>query len=186
MSLAPFLLYARERRLRAAPARVRTGVSMRSTRIISTRTASPPSGSGGRFDLPVVITARGSDVSQLPHYAVPRRLIRAALQAADGLVAVSASLGRAMLPLGAAPEKLTVLRNGVDTAMFRPLDREAGPPVPRPHPPDAALGRTADRAQGPSSHDRGHALAAGLRPADRGGGARAGAAGGAGPPARRR
>jgi hypothetical protein len=30
---------------------------------------------GARFGLPVVITARGSDTSQLPDHAVPRRLI---------------------------------------------------------------------------------------------------------------
>jgi glycosyltransferase involved in cell wall biosynthesis len=123
MSLAPFLLYARS----AACVR-RLLASGRRFDAIDAHYLYPDGVAaawlGRTFDLPVVITARGSDVSQLPHYAVPRRLIRSALQAADGLVAVSASLGRAMLPLGAAPETLTVLRNGVDTAMFRPLDRE--------------------------------------------------------------
>lgn len=123
MSLAPFLLYAR-----SATCVRRLLASGRRFDAIDAHYLYPDGVAaawlGRTFDLPVVITARGSDVSQLPHYAVPRRLIRAALQAADGLVAVSASLGRAMLPLGAAPETLTVLRNGVDTAMFRPLDRE--------------------------------------------------------------
>ena len=42
--------------------------------------------------LPVVITARGSDTSQLPRFAVPHRLIGAAMREADALIAVSAGL----------------------------------------------------------------------------------------------
>jgi len=76
--------------------------------------------------LPVVITARGSDTSQLPHFAAPRRLIRAALREADALIAVSAGLAEGLIELGAAPEKVTVLRNGVDLVRFTPpADRDA-------------------------------------------------------------
>jgi teichuronic acid biosynthesis glycosyltransferase TuaC len=76
--------------------------------------------------LPVVITARGSDTSQLPHFALPRRLIGAALREADALIAVSAGLAEGLIALGAAPEKVTVLRNGVDLAAFAPpTDRAA-------------------------------------------------------------
>ncbi len=80
---------------------------------------------GRKFGLPVVMTARGSDVTQLPNYMLPRRAIRRAIASADGLVAVSAALKEAMVGLGAAPEKVTVLRNGVDTALFQPAGREA-------------------------------------------------------------
>lgn len=81
---------------------------------------------GQEFGLPVVITARGSDTSQLPHYAIPGRLIRDAIARADALVAVSADLARGLMELGAPPGKVTVLRNGVDLSLFRPLaDREA-------------------------------------------------------------
>lgn len=81
---------------------------------------------GKHFGLPVVITARGSDTSQLPHYAGPGRLIRAAIAKADALIAVSAGLAEGLVALGAAPSKVTVLRNGVDLDMFRPLpDRAA-------------------------------------------------------------
>jgi teichuronic acid biosynthesis glycosyltransferase TuaC len=76
--------------------------------------------------LPVVITARGSDISQLPRFALPRRLIGAALREADGLIAVSAGLAAELNALGAAPGKVTVLRNGVDLAAFAPpTDRAA-------------------------------------------------------------
>ncbi len=77
---------------------------------------------GAEFGLPVVVTARGSDVTQLPDYPVPRRLIQGAIARADALVAVSAGLREALLRLGATA--VTVLRNGVDLAAFRPLDRD--------------------------------------------------------------
>ncbi len=80
---------------------------------------------GRRFHLPVVVTARGSDVTQLPNHAVPRKLLRQAINDADGMIAVSAALKAALVGLGAAPEAVEVLRNGVDTALFRPADRAA-------------------------------------------------------------
>jgi teichuronic acid biosynthesis glycosyltransferase TuaC len=81
---------------------------------------------GQRFGLPVVITARGTDVSLIPHYRVPRRLIRGAMAGAAALIAVSTALKLAMAELGAPAEKVTVLRNGVETAVFTPpADRAA-------------------------------------------------------------
>ena len=78
------------------------------------------------LDKPVVLTARGSDTSQLPHYRGPGRLIRQALAGADALIAVSAALKDGLIRLGAAPDKVTVLRNGVDLALFRPVPDRAG------------------------------------------------------------
>ncbi len=80
---------------------------------------------GRRFGLPVVITARGSDVTQLPGHAIPRRLIQGAIAGADALISVSAALKDGLVALGAPAEKVTVLRNGVDTALFHPDGREA-------------------------------------------------------------
>lgn len=75
---------------------------------------------------PVVITARGSDTSLLPRFRRPRRLIQAAIRDADALIAVSAELKQGLVELGAPPDKVTVLRNGVDTDIFRPpADRAA-------------------------------------------------------------
>ncbi len=79
---------------------------------------------GQRFNLPVVITARGSDVTQFPDYGVPRRLIRDAARRADAIITVSQGLSDALLRLGAPSEKITVLRNGVDLQKFFPVDRE--------------------------------------------------------------
>jgi teichuronic acid biosynthesis glycosyltransferase TuaC len=80
---------------------------------------------GKRFGLPVVITARGTDISLIPDFPTPRRMIQAALADAAGLVGVSESLRQAMIALGADPAKAVTLRNGVNTAMFRPLNRDA-------------------------------------------------------------
>ncbi len=88
---------------------------------------------GQRFGLPVVITARGTDISLIPDHATPRRMIRGALAGAAALIGVSEALRQAMIGLGADSEKTVTLRNGVDTAMFRPM--------PRP-PARAALGLT--------------------------------------------
>jgi teichuronic acid biosynthesis glycosyltransferase TuaC len=81
---------------------------------------------GERFGLPVVITTRGTDVNLIPQYGVPRRLIQGAIRRASALIAVSASLRQVLIELGASEEKVTVLRNGVATDLFRPpADRDA-------------------------------------------------------------
>ncbi len=81
---------------------------------------------GRRFGLPVVVTARGSDITQLPAYAIPRRMVRGAIAQSDAMITVSAALKDDLVALGAPPGKVTVLRNGVDTTLFRPpADRDA-------------------------------------------------------------
>ncbi|WP_419729318.1 glycosyltransferase [Lichenicola sp.] len=69
---------------------------------------------------PLVITARGSDVTQLPDHAGPRLMIRRAIRAADALIAVSSALGQRLVELGADPARVHVLRNGVDLELFTP------------------------------------------------------------------
>ncbi len=57
---------------------------------------------------------------------MPRRLIQGAIRHASALVAVSSALKQVLVELGAPEEKVTVLRNGVETGLFRPtVDREA-------------------------------------------------------------
>ena len=81
---------------------------------------------GAALGLPVVITARGSDVTQLPDFAVPRRLIQGAIGRAAGLIGVSSALRERLIALGADPARTVTLRNGIDTAMFHPpADRAA-------------------------------------------------------------
>lgn len=78
---------------------------------------------GKHFHRPVVITARGSDVNLIPHFWLPRRMIRWAGINADGIIAVSHSIKERLVALGIAPDKITVLRNGVDLTLFRPRSR---------------------------------------------------------------
>ncbi|MDE2517590.1 MAG: glycosyltransferase [Rhodospirillales bacterium] len=81
---------------------------------------------GRALGVPVVVTSRGTDVNLIPRHAIPRRLIQGAIRDAAHLVAVSAALAEVLITLGAPAEKVTVLRNGVDTALFRPpVDRQA-------------------------------------------------------------
>ncbi len=78
---------------------------------------------GRRFGLPVVITARGSDVTQFPNFAFPRRLIQRAANEADAIITVSNGLRDALGALGVPDTKMTTLRNGVDLSMFQPQDQ---------------------------------------------------------------
>jgi teichuronic acid biosynthesis glycosyltransferase TuaC len=71
----------------------------------------------------VVITARGTDINLLPRYRLPRRMIRWGIADADRLIAVSETLKLALVDLGAASDRVEVLRNGVDLSMFCPTDR---------------------------------------------------------------
>jgi len=81
---------------------------------------------GRRFNLPVVVTARGTDVSLIPQYRLPRLLIGQVIRHAAALITVSSALKDALVALGAPTQKVTVLRNGVDTTLFRPpADRDA-------------------------------------------------------------
>ena len=76
------------------------------------------------LNLPLVITARGSDVTAWPQMRVPARQIRAVLGQADHLIAVSAALAEGLVALGANPDKVTVLRNGVELNRFTAIDPE--------------------------------------------------------------
>ena len=81
---------------------------------------------GRALGLPVVVTCRGTDVNLIPRYRMPRRMIQGAISGAAAIITVSAALRDAVLELGAPPEKVQVLRNGVDTELFvPPADREA-------------------------------------------------------------
>ena len=77
------------------------------------------------FNLPIVITARGTDLNLIPQYPLPRRMISHAAETADGLITVCAALKEPLVEMGIAPERVTVLRNGVDLELFRPGDRQA-------------------------------------------------------------
>jgi glycosyltransferase involved in cell wall biosynthesis len=76
-----------------------------------------------RLGKPFVVTARGSDINHIARLEGPRRRIVAAAQAAGRVIAVSRALKDAMVELGIDPDRIVVLRNGVDLELFRPVDR---------------------------------------------------------------
>lgn len=78
---------------------------------------------GNTLRKPVVITARGTDINLIPRFRIPRMMIRYAAGAAAGIVAVSQALKEELMKLGIAEELVSVLRNGVDLNMFRPMNR---------------------------------------------------------------
>jgi len=76
---------------------------------------------GRAFNLPVVVTARGTDINLISDYAIPRRLIVRAARQANGVVAVSRALADRLAGLGVDRSGIAVLRNGVDPEVFRPV-----------------------------------------------------------------
>ncbi|MCU6434136.1 glycosyltransferase family 4 protein [Undibacterium sp. Jales W-56] len=78
---------------------------------------------GQYFNKPVVITARGSDITLLPAYPRPRKLILQAAADASGVITVCDALKDELIRLGVSAEKIVSLRNGVDLQLFRPVDR---------------------------------------------------------------
>jgi len=78
-----------------------------------------------RLGVPVVVSARGTDVNHLCQHWPFRPFARWVLRNADHLVAVSAALRERMVEAGAAPERVSVIPNGVDTEVFHPADRHA-------------------------------------------------------------
>jgi glycosyltransferase involved in cell wall biosynthesis len=74
---------------------------------------------------PFVATARGSDVNLIAQqYPAARRQILSALRTAYRVITVSSALREALLGLGLASEHVTVLRNGVDLELFKPIAAE--------------------------------------------------------------
>ena len=76
-----------------------------------------------RLNIPVVITARGTDINLFSRMPMIRPLIRKALNSADGVIAVSEALKRRMVELGVETGKIAVIRNGVDRDLFYIRDR---------------------------------------------------------------
>ena len=77
---------------------------------------------GRELGLPVVVTARGSDLHQIADLPEPRRQIQESFAGIDRMITVSGALGDAAAALGYPRGRIRVLRNGVDTDLFRPVD----------------------------------------------------------------
>ncbi|MBF0453816.1 MAG: glycosyltransferase family 4 protein [Magnetococcales bacterium] len=81
---------------------------------------------GKMLNKPVVITARGSDINQIPRSFLPRQMIRQAAKEAKAMITVCGALKKSLVEeIGVEPEKVTVLRNGVDLKKFHPQERSS-------------------------------------------------------------
>jgi glycosyltransferase involved in cell wall biosynthesis len=79
---------------------------------------------GRLFRVPVVLTLRGLE-HRLTDYRLRRPQLAFAVRQADRVVAVSEDLRALALGLGAAPERVRTIPNGVDSTLFQPRERAA-------------------------------------------------------------
>jgi glycosyltransferase involved in cell wall biosynthesis len=77
------------------------------------------------FNRPLLLTALGSDVSLLPTYQVPKKLILWGATRAFCLTTVCCALRDELVRLGIPTERIRVIKHGVDLNLFRPLDDRA-------------------------------------------------------------
>jgi glycosyltransferase involved in cell wall biosynthesis len=72
---------------------------------------------------PVTITCRGSDVNLHMKYRLPRQITRHLLPLASHVITVCQALKDELIRLKLNTTPITVLRNGVDTSLFHPVNQ---------------------------------------------------------------
>jgi glycosyltransferase involved in cell wall biosynthesis len=75
--------------------------------------------------VPAVVKLHGSDLNVIARLPGPRRVLGWALPRAARVVAVSRALADEARALGVRPERIAIVGNGVDAALFAPRDRAA-------------------------------------------------------------
>lgn len=78
---------------------------------------------GRLLKVPVVLSARGSDVHEFSELPTIRPMIRRALRSCDAVISVCGALRDRMVELGAPGEKISVIPNGVDARIFPLVER---------------------------------------------------------------
>lgn len=87
---------------------------------------------GQALGKPVIMTARGSDVTEIARdYPRYRAQIMAAVETSAHVITVSESLRRELTEYGAPADKVTTLRNGVDCDRFQPTGCGPAPGDPK-------------------------------------------------------
>jgi teichuronic acid biosynthesis glycosyltransferase TuaC len=77
---------------------------------------------GRQLGIPVVVSARGTDISLFPTFHWIRPMIRWTLQHAAGVVGVCEALKDAMIELGAEESRARAIGNGIDLERFGPVN----------------------------------------------------------------
>jgi len=75
--------------------------------------------------VPCVVKLHGSDINLIARQPGPRRMLAWALPRATRVVAVSRALADEVVALGVPRERVAIVMNGIDGALFHPRDREA-------------------------------------------------------------
>lgn len=78
---------------------------------------------GRELGIPFVVGSRGSDLKLLPPDGIIPQRVRTVLQLASAILCVSDDLGAAARRLGARAERVHVIHNGVDQAIFACRDQ---------------------------------------------------------------
>jgi glycosyltransferase involved in cell wall biosynthesis len=80
---------------------------------------------GGKLGIPVVVSARGTDINLYPSFRLIRPMLRWTLRHAAGIIAVSADLKNKIIALDISESKIRVISNGVDAERFQPCDAKS-------------------------------------------------------------
>src|SRR5579872_381500 len=78
---------------------------------------------GRLLGLPVIVSARGTDINLFPSFRTIRPMIRWTLHNVAGGISVCTPLQDAMLRLGLPAAKARVIGNGVDLQRFQPVEQ---------------------------------------------------------------
>lgn len=78
---------------------------------------------GKYFNKPVVISALGTDINVVMKSAIAKQMMLWAGRKSAAMITVCQSLKSSMVASGMDATSITVLRNGVDLQLFKPLDR---------------------------------------------------------------
>jgi teichuronic acid biosynthesis glycosyltransferase TuaC len=78
---------------------------------------------GKRLGVPVIVSARGTDMNLFPSFKLIRPMIRWTLENAAGTIGVCEALREAMVAMGALESHSTTIGNGIDLDRFSPVDR---------------------------------------------------------------
>jgi teichuronic acid biosynthesis glycosyltransferase TuaC len=75
------------------------------------------------FNKPFTVTARGTDLNHIPEFMLPRKMMQWAASRADASIGVCAALVDVLREWQISPDRLHVMRNGVDLQRFRPAPK---------------------------------------------------------------
>jgi teichuronic acid biosynthesis glycosyltransferase TuaC len=78
---------------------------------------------GRLLRVPVTVSARGTDINLFPAFRLVRPMIRWTVQNAAGSIGVCRALADEMIAVGAPPDRVTVIGNGVDLSRFQPVEQ---------------------------------------------------------------